>query len=386
MRSAASRRILRAEFGAAYAAIMAVAVLNVLPALAGVLSRQLRWDEKAIGLFAAADSLGALLGTVIAALQLRRRSARALTTAGMALLAGADLLSALSSGVALTLGARFAGGLGGGIAMGVAFAVFARSQPERGVALWSIGQLLFGFIAITALPGLTAALGWQSAFVGLAVLAACGIAAARCLPAQSVAGAAERKGARVATIAPYAWLGVFGVALFYLGQGSLWPYLEVIGVSSGIAQQSVETSVSVSAASAILGSVFVLLVGKRLGRNAPLLAAFMVTIVAVWMLRSPDAGVFRAALAAFTFAWPVFAAYQFALIVADHASERLGAFVTTANFAGLVAGPFLSGELIGPDGLRSAQWLATVADALALASLLPLMGVQRLWRARPSAP
>ena len=157
-------------------------------------------------------------------------------------------------------------------------------------------------------------------------------------------------------------------------------------MSSGIAQRSVETSVSVSAASAILGSVFVLLVGKRLGRSAPLLAAFMVTIAAVWMLRSPDAGVFRAALAAFTFAWPVFAAYQFALIVADNVSQRLGAFVTTANFAGLVAGPILCGELIGSHGLRSAQWLATGADALALASLLPLMHAQRLRRARPSAP
>ena len=386
MRSATSKKALAAELGAAYAAIMAVAVLNVLPALVGVLALELRWNEKAIGHFAAADSLGALSGTLIAAFLLRRSSARALSTAGMALLGAADLLSALSGNVELILGARFAGGLGGGIAMGVAFAVFAASHPERGIAWWSIGQLVFGFIAITALPDLTAALGWQSAFVGLALLAACGIAVSRCLPALTKAGASEAAAVQVAGIVPTAWCGVFGVALFYLGQGALWPYLEVIGVSSGISQRSVETSVSVSAASAILGSVFVLLAGKRLGRSAPLLAAFTVTIAAVWMLRSSDAGVFRAALAAFTFAWPIFAAYQFALIVADHASQRLGAFVTTANFAGLVAGPILCGELIGSHGLRSAQWLATGADALALAALVPLMRAQRRRRARPSAP
>ena len=79
MRSAAKKQDLRAELGAAYAAIMAVAVLNVLPALVGVLALELRWNEKAIGHFAAADSLGALLGTVIAAFLLRRRSARALS-------------------------------------------------------------------------------------------------------------------------------------------------------------------------------------------------------------------------------------------------------------------------------------------------------------------
>jgi hypothetical protein len=41
--------------------------------------------------------------------------------------------------------------------MGISFAIFAATRPERGIALWSIGQLVFGFLAITTLPSMTLA-------------------------------------------------------------------------------------------------------------------------------------------------------------------------------------------------------------------------------------
>jgi hypothetical protein len=50
---------------------MSVAMLNVLPALAGVLALPLGWDARTIGEFSACDSLGALLGTLVAAAALR---------------------------------------------------------------------------------------------------------------------------------------------------------------------------------------------------------------------------------------------------------------------------------------------------------------------------
>jgi hypothetical protein len=66
--------------------------------------------------------------------------------AGLAVFALADVASGVSNNATLLVAARLAGGVGGGggLAMSISFAVFAVTRPERGIALWSIGQLVFG--------------------------------------------------------------------------------------------------------------------------------------------------------------------------------------------------------------------------------------------------
>ncbi len=172
----------KAEFSAAYTGIVAVAVSNVLPALAGILALNLAWNAQTIGRFASTDSIGSLVGTLLASALMGRRSFRTLTVVGLAVLALADVVSGVSSSAALLIAARLVGGVGGGLAMSISFAVFAVTRPERGIALWSIGQLVFGFFAITALPRLTAALGWQTAFFVLAAFVVPGLLLARHLP------------------------------------------------------------------------------------------------------------------------------------------------------------------------------------------------------------
>lgn len=364
----------KAEFSAAYTGIVAVAVLNVLPALAGILALDLGWNAQTIGRFASADSIGSLVGTLLASALMGRQSFRTLTVAGLAVLALADVVSGVFNSATLLVAARLVGGVGGGLAMSISFAVFAVTRPERGIALWSIGQLVFGFFAITTLPALTAALGWQTAFFGLAVFVIPGLILARHLPQKPTMQRADASASRPRmTIGLPVAIAIVGVGLFYCGQGEFWPYLEVVGLASGIARKSVEVSLSVSAASAIAGSTLVLLAGRRFGYTVPLLASFAVTIAAILSIHSADPVVFRVAIAAFTFAWPIFAAYQFALIAARDPSARVAAFVTTANWAGLVAGPLVAGQLIESGIGGSVRWLAIALDATALCSVMPLM-------------
>jgi hypothetical protein len=71
-----------------------------------------------------------------------------------------------------------------------------------------------------------------------------------------------------------------------------------MGLGSGIAQKSVEVSLSISAASAVAGATLVLLAGKRFGYTMPLFASFAVTIAAILCIHSVDPVVFRIAIAA----------------------------------------------------------------------------------------
>ncbi len=377
------RESVRAELAAAYAGIMAVAVLNMMPALAAVLAQHLGLQAQTIGRFAACDSIGALLGTLIAAGMMRGRSLRRLTRVGLVILVIADAACGLSDRIPFLLAARLIGGSGGGLVMGISFAVFAAARPERGIALWSIGQLVFGFLAITLLPSMTAALGWQSAFMGLALLAAAGLFLARYLPDDGGPRGPAASPAPRAAISVKAAIGILGVVFFYFGQGAFWPYLEVVGLTSGISRASVEVSLSAAAASALAGSIVVLLAGNRFGCKVPLLLSFALTIAAIGAIRAGNEMMFRLAISTFTFAWPVFSAYQFGLIADHNPSGRVAALVTAANWAGLTAGPLIAGELLASGAGARVQWLSILLDAAALLTLLPLM--QRGARS-PSGP
>jgi len=357
---------------AAYVGVMAVAVQNVAPALAGVLHLSLGWSGREIGTYAAADALGIFVGGLLAAGAMTLGSFRALALAGMSVLGISDLLSGLSSSPALLIGERLIGGLGGGVALGISFSVFAASHPERDIAIWSVGQLAFSLVGISAMPVLAAALHWPGPLFTLAALTVPAIVLARYLPTtqRPLGTTSPVTQTRVGSIGV---LGIMSVALFYFGQGSLWPHLEVLGLRSGITQKSVETSLSLSAVTALLGSIFVLVAGTRFGRKLPLLGAFALTLAALFSLDATQPQVFRIALAAFTFAWPVFGAYQFAIIARSSASTRIGALISAATFAGSSLGPVLAGIISDRAGFGEVLWLAAALDCVALACLLPLL-------------
>jgi hypothetical protein len=137
----------------------------------------------------------------------------------------------------------------------------------------------------------------------------------------------------------------------------------------------VESSLSLSALSALLGSLLVLAAGTRFGRTLPLLASFAITLAALFTIGIgiPDPQVFRSAIGAFTFAWPVFGSYQFAVIVSRTRSARVGAFITAATFAGTMLSPIVAGFISDRSGFGTVVALAAIIDSLALATLLPLL-------------
>lgn len=364
------------EIAAAYTGVMAVALYNLAPALAAVLHVSLGWNAQHIGELVSADSFGMLAGNLLAAIMMRGASARGITLAGMLALALADLLSAVSPSVPAMIAERVFGGIGGGMALATSMAIFAAMRPERGIAGFSILQVLFGFLAITATPPLSAALGWRAVFVGLAVLTLPSFPLALYLP-----GAVQRTSPTPAAPAglaesPTTWVGALAVAsvlLFNIGETGIWPYLEIIGLKSGIPQPSVQASLSLSAAAAVLGAVVVVTVGPRFGRKAPLAVTFALTLAALLTMNIPEPMMFRAALAAFTFSWPVFGCYSFGVIASITRSSRLIAVITAATSAGVTLGPLITGAISGPAGFGLALWVAVLMDTLSLGCLVLLM-------------
>ena len=89
-------------------------------------------------------------------------------------------------------------------------------------------------------------------------------------------------------------------------------------------------------------------------------------------MRSPHPSVYIAATSAFAFAWPAFAALQFAAIARADAAGTATVSLSAATSSGFAIGPLLGGTLAMAYGFGAVQLVAVVGVLTALLCLLPL--------------
>lgn len=360
--------------GAIFAGVAALIVVNGLPALVTVIASGLKWDDRALGLLASADVAGITLGSLAGVPLVRRARLRTVVIVAALGLVLADVGCASSDVRAVIVASRFAGGLASGLILAACYAIYSDSHPQRNFAIFSIGQMVSGFIAVTVLPLLAGRYGWRSGFFAFALFSALAIPLALPLPARALvkqAPAHSSAGASGSGIA--VWLGVAGVIVFVIGDGAVWTFMERMGAASGIAAETVNTAVSACTLAGLLGAAVMMFPSKRLGVALPLIASTLLSTAAVAAMRSPIPAVYIASLCAFNFAWLAFSTVQFAVIAqADRAGTATVA-MSAAWYGGFTIGPYLAGELAVRYGFLAVQYLGLAGILLALISLIPLI-------------
>jgi predicted MFS family arabinose efflux permease len=365
--------------GAIFAGVAALLVVNALPALVAIVAAGLGWDDRALGLLASADVAGVAAGSLAGVAIVRRVRLRTLVIGGALALALADAACASSETQSLIVAFRFAGGLASGVILAACYAIYSDTHPQRNYAIFCIAQMVFGFLAVTALPVLAGRYGWRSGFLALALLSVVAIPLALPLPARIFAKEAPRDAAVAARgSGAVVWLAVAGVIAFVIGEGAVWTFAERIGAASGIPTDTVNTAVSACTVAGLLGAVLAMFPSARLGVVLPLIAASLLSVAAVAVIRSPVPAVYVAALCSFNFAWLSFGTIQFAIIAnADRAGTATLA-MSTAAYVGFAAGPLVAGQLAARTGYFAVQCLGIGGVLLAVLSLIPLVGRQRL--------
>lgn len=361
--------------GAIFAGVAALLVVNALPALVTVIAAGLKWDDRALGLLASADVAGITLGSLAGVPLVRRARLRTVVIVAVLALVLADVGCGSSETQALIVAFRFAGGLASGLILAACYAIYSETHPQRNFAIFSIGQMVSGFIAVTALPLLAARFGWRSGFLAFALFTALAIPLALPLPARAflkeapTLRATGTGGSGVAV-----WLAVAGVVVFVIGEGAVWTFMERMGAAAGIAPRDVNTAVSACTLAGLVGAAVTMVPSHRMGVALPLIASTLLSTAAVAAMRSPIPAVYIAALCAFNFAWLAFSTVQFAVIAnADRAGTATVA-MSAAWYAGFTIGPYVAGELAVRSGFLAVQCLGLGGILLALLSLIPLMG------------
>ena len=364
----------RGLLGAIYAGVVALLVVNALPALVTAIAGGLKWDDRALGLFASADVAGITLGSLLGVPIVRRLALRTVALSAIVALVGADVACAIGTSQALVVSFRFAGGTASGLILTACYAVYSHSHPQRNFALFSIGQMTSSFLGVTAIPILSASLGWRSSLYFLAGLTAIAFPLALRLPSHSYAKTPTEAGSRAARThsGVAVWAAVGGLLAYIIGEGAVWTFMERMGLASGLSAQNVNLAVSACALAGVFGAVVMLVPSSRMGVVMPLTITALMSVAAVAVMQTSSPVLFTAALCAFAFSWLAFSTVQFAVIAQADTAGTATISMSAAWYAGFAIGPYLAGALVDTHGFVPVQVLGIAGVLLALLSLLPL--------------
>ncbi len=340
---------------AVIAQAVAFLVVNTLPAITGVLARNLGFQAQMLGAFGSADVLGSAVGTLLAVFVMRHTSPRATVTSGLLLLFASNLSSAGFEWGPALVGVRAVGGIGTGLTVTSCIYIYSLRNRERNYAASMLGMTALAAGVITVIPPLVHRFGWRAMFMGLALLVVPCLILARSFPSGY---GDEARPQLITGPAPQGvlWLGLVSVALSNLGILSLWTYLERIGASAGIAEATIANSLSMCSVFGFISSALVLVVGERVTRTTTLVICVILNIVGALASGSSIAWVYTAGVLVFYFSLPIYLASQFGAIMRSAPSKLFATQFSLAAKVGAL-GPAIGGLFAARYGFGAVRWI-----------------------------
>ncbi|NIB40778.1 MFS transporter [Pseudomaricurvus alkylphenolicus] len=360
--------------------VLSVAVLFVSPVLVGAMVTQLGFTEAQAGGVISAELLGMSVATFAAIVLAARWPWQRLVATSLILMLMGNLLSSQVSHYGTLLVLRFAIGLAAGVSMSTCIAMIAgNANPDRVYGLWVSGQLIFGALGLYLLPKLLIQFGFGFFYLLVAIFIGLFLTMVRHLPEGAQTGVDHR-------VAALSWrqpgqrlalLGIVAIFVFYIGQYSVWVYLERIGVAAGLPSTTIAEGLSVAALIGIAGALGAAVLHIRYGRLGPVLLALIVSLMAMgWLSQTGAAGVYVLSVSAFSFSFNFILPYLMAGVAQADSSGRLIMLTNLASGGGLAVGPLIGGNLLQSSGVLSLVTLAVVLTLISIVMAAPVLNAK----------
>lgn len=356
-------------------------VLVLLPMLVGGFVDYLKFSGTALAYLAAADMLGAAVGTLIISPKVDTINIKKIALIAIFIMIAGNLASIGISSFILLFVVRIFCGLGQGISMGAACAIMSHTnKPDRAIALFVVGALLFGAVGIYIIPSILNDSGINGLYISLSVIAASSLICVKWLPEKAllqpedtvVGSIQNNEKQQVVHSNFYKWLPVIGVLFYFIAQGAIWAYIERMGDAVGFSAQDIGTSLGICSIFGALGGGLSAFLDIRFGRFKPLTVAAVISISGLMILLTEFNIIYYGIAASmFNFGWNYTYPYQLTAIKCVDPTARLVSVAVAMQTFGLAIGPVLAGLLIVDNNYDIAKWLAIVLIALALILLTP---------------
>lgn len=269
-------------------------------------------------------------------------------------------------------GLRCLSGLGAGFGLGRLGILIALSgRPGKTAALYSTSTQLYGAVAAFAMPFINRLCGANSIFIILAGTVPLALVLIGWLP-ESHERVVKKK---AIAIENQRALGLgekvilattFGV--FYLGVGTFWPFIAVLGETTGIGHAQMSSVLGWAAVASALGSAMAVFAGDRKA-SAPIITLFFITLclsVVLQLVAPQSLYVFVASVLLYAFAyWVINPLILGVMSKLDTTGQMNGVYYIVA-VGGISLGPAIAGWILTheADRLMSTEFLRAVSLVL----------------------
>lgn len=359
-------------------------ILLILPLVIGGISEKLLLDESATSFLALFDMVGAAVSSLLMSRFISTVSWRKILYLASVLLILGNLLCVLSDDIALVYGFRFIAGLGAGMGLSIANAGLAMTKdPDRAIAIYVVSALLAGALALRLLPIFTGAHGVNAIlFFLVAMSVMIGLLAnlnSVSEDTDAASGSAsdtdeEIQLAQSTVPVPTILIAAAGILFYFMGTGSVWAYMERLGVSLSLSADYIGSSLSIASLAGGAGGVLAIVLATRFGRLIPATISILLTAVAMFILAqwiNAETYLIGAAmiLAGWNFSYP----YMIGALISADASGRFVPIAASMQLFGFAIGPVLSAIIFGDAVYTESTILGLVCHLMALVLLLPLL-------------
>ena len=264
---------------------------------------------------------------------------------------------------------RFGAGLASGAIYSSSLALLcSATDTARGFSILIFAQVVANAIVLAAFPAIDARWGPAGLFVSIAVVLTATLATVPALGARRPERpSVERTQLNGGVILPALCLAA--VVFVYIAIGSYWAYAERMGITFGLAPDTVHHLLTASVLLSSLGCVVAFRISRTMGQSRPLLAAlaiFSLTLLAHSV--SPHAVLYVVTLVVLQVAWNFIDIFQLGTLAFVDPSGRGAALVPGAQGIALAIGPAAAGKLLDL-GLGYPSVLVLSGSAAALAAL-----------------
>ena len=348
--------------------VMGNTAIYVMPLLVGGMINERGFTDREAGYIAAADLAGFAFATFVASFLVTRVSWRRLALGGLLLMVAANIVTTSAHGFGAFVGIRFLSGVGAGTLVAIATVALGRTdKPDRYFGILFAAALGFASVALWSLPTLFDRYGLNVAYWLMAGLAlACSIATQALPTVAPIAQSAVTGITRNRHILLIA-LVLMAVLAFFAEQNAVWAYAERIGSAAGLDPHFIGRTLGLANFAGLGGALLVAWLGTRAGRLLPILAATVVQLFALLMLRgTPTAAAYIASTASLAVAWNVVNPFQLGVLAELDETGRALPLAATFTGLGLALGPALGASVLTGVGYAPVLWLAA---GLAIASV-----------------
>ena len=352
---------------------------NMMPLLIGSAQEAMGWSESELGTFAALGLAGAMLGTLLSVLWIRRVNWRVTIASGLTLGAAGFAAGSLSQDYLVLMSCMFFAGTGSAIALAPLVALAGDGlHPDRNFAFMILGQVVLAAAIATLIPGVDERFGFKGVLLLLSGLTLLGIPLIGLIPtrgrerrseaaAQSSELSESSESAASESSLPV-FVALFGLVTFFAAITCVWAFVELIGNLRGLSDGEVGTVISVSLLIGGLGALAVAVVGDRISLFAGIAigsAGLILSFGGVALASSFAA--FGLAMTVLQAMWNFSLPYQLGLVARLDSSGRYTVLVTAAQTAGAVVGPAIAGFVAEASGFGAVLWLGAGICAASVA-------------------